>query len=93
MIKQQRNILYSPQKPNNIVTLDSQADDGGHVRGGGHLALVLASVQHAHVPDGQHPVPGGGLVVRLQPQVGGVGVAAHRQQGRVRQPDPAHLEH
>ena len=53
-----------------------------------YLALVLARVPGADVPDDQRPaaaalLPPGILPLGLQPQVGGVGVAAHRQQGDV----------
>ena len=56
-----------------------------------HLTLVAAPVPPADIADDEIPVPGPGLVSRLQPQVRGVGVAAHRQQRHVRHADPAHL--
>ena len=71
-----------------LLTPDSEGDGGGHVGRGGHLALVLARVPGADVPDDEGPaaaplLPPGILPLCLQPQVGGVGVAAHRQQGDV----------
>ena len=53
------------------------------MRGGGDLTLVLPRVPHGEVPDDESPVGGAGGVEGLHPQVGGVGVAAHRQQGDV----------
>ena len=51
---------------------------------GGDLALVLTLVLHRQVPDHQPPVRRARAVEGLQPEVGGVGVASHRQQGGVR---------
>ena len=56
-----------------------------------HLTLIVAPVPPADIPDDQVPVPGARLMPGLQPQVRGVGVAAHSQQRHVRHADPADL--
>ena len=63
---------------------DREVDQERHVGTGGDLALVLALVLQRQVPDDQPPVRRARAVEGLQPEVGGVGVAAHRQQGGVR---------
>ena len=81
----------SQSKTPATLTSYVEVDQQRHVRGGGDLTLVLPRVPHSEVPDDESPVGGAGGVEGLQPQVGGVGVAAHRQQAHVRQPDPADL--
>lgn len=73
------------------LTHDRQVNQVGHVRRGGHLALVRPRVAVLRVLELQHPVVAA-VVLRAEALVVGVRVQAHGEQVGVAVPHPGHLQ-